>query len=251
MRRRMALALWLPAVTMVAWQTLASTGRLDPVFFPAPTTLARTAWEMLRHGDLLTQAKQTLARTFIGFTAGSSLGLACGLAMGGVPAVAASLEPAISAVYATPNLTLLPMLMIFFGVGDTAGIVLIATGCFLLLAVQALHAVRGVERCYVEMAANYGATRMGIVRRVYFPACLPAIFTGLQLGLGRALVIAVSVELVNGSSGLGGMIWMAWQTLSTERLYVGVAMTALLGVGFGAGLRRVQSRLVRWDRQAI
>ncbi len=245
--RKIALALWLPAAIMAIWQISASAGWLDPLFFPAPLTLLGTATAMAKDGDLLLQTRYTLGHVFIGFLPGSAAGIACGLLMGAIPALEDSFEPAISAIYSTPNLTLLPMLMMFFGVSDTAGIILIATGCFLLLAVHALHAVRGVERCYVEMAMNYGANRLDVIRKVYFPACLPGVFTGLRLALGRALVIAVSVEMVSASHGIGGMIWIAWQTLSIERLYVGILTAAVLGTAFALVLRRFQSWLIRWQ----
>jgi ABC-type nitrate/sulfonate/bicarbonate transport system permease component len=244
--KRAGLALWLPVAIVVVWQVLTSVGLLDALFFPAPSTLVSAAAKMLRHGDLIEQTNHTLGHTFIGFLAGSSAGLLCGLLMGGISAIEHSLEPLVSAVYATPNLTLLPLLMMFFGVGETPGIILIAIGCFILVAVHALDAVHRVNHCYVDLAANYGAARRAIFRKVYVPACLPGIFTGLRLALGRALVIAVSVELVSGSKGLGGMIWLAWQTLSTERLYIGVLTTAILGLVFSLTLRRLEGRLIPW-----
>jgi ABC-type nitrate/sulfonate/bicarbonate transport system permease component len=247
--KRAGLALWLPVALVVIWQILTSVQWLDPLFFPAPSTLVSVAWQMLRQGELTEQTLHTLGRMFIGFTAGSSAGLLCGLVMGSIPSVEASLEPLISAIYSTPNLTLLPLLMVFFGVGNTAGIILIATGCFILVATHALDAVRRVNHAYVEVAANYGANRVAILRKVYIPACLPGIFTGMRLAVGRALIIAVSVELVSPRDGLGSMIWLAWQTLSTERLYVGVLTTALLGLLFNIALRGLETRLIPWGRQ--
>src|ERR1043166_404671 len=184
--KKAALGLWLPLALLGVWELLTTLRVLDPLFFPAPSTLTTTAGQMLRHGDLIDQVRSTLGRMLIGFLAGSAAGLVCGLLMGGISAIGRSLEPLISAVYATPNLTLLPMLMLFFGVGDTAGLILIATGCFLLVTVHALDAVRRVNHHYIEMAANYGADRLAIFRRVYFPACLPGIATGIRRARGRA-----------------------------------------------------------------
>lgn len=244
--RKIGFALWLPAVIVLAWQILAFFKLLDPLFFPAPSTLLAATAQMLRHGDLIEQTDHTLGHMFIGFVAGSSIGMLCGLLMGGISAIEHLFEPWVAAVYSTPTLSLLPLLMIFFGVGETPGIILIGTGCFILVSVHALDALHRVNQRYVEMAANYGATRMAIFRKVYVRACLPGIFTGLRLALGRALVIAVSVELVTGSKGLGGMIWLAWQTLSTERLYIGVLTTAILGLTFNVTLRRLEARLIPW-----
>jgi NitT/TauT family transport system permease protein len=247
--RRAGLALWLPAALLAAWQILTSARWLDPLFFPAPSTILSAGWQMLQQGELAEQTFHTLVRMFIGFTAGSSAGLLCGLAMGSFSSIEGSFEPLISAVYSTPNLTLLPLLIMFFGVGDAAGIILVATGCFILVAIHALDAVRRVNRTYVELATNYGANRLAILRKVYIPACLPGIFTGVRLALGRALIIAVSVEMVSPRNGLGSMIWLAWQTLSTEKLYVGVLTTGFLGLLFNLTLRGVETRLIPWGRQ--
>lgn len=247
--QRAGLALWLPVTLVAIWQILTSVGWLDPLFFPAPSTLLSAAWQMLRQGELTKQTFHTLVRMFIGFAAGSSAGLLCGLVMGSISSVEASLEPMIAAIYSTPNLTLLPLLMMFFGVGDAAGIILVATGCFILVAMHALDAVRRVNHAYVELAANYGANRMAILRKVYIPACLPGIFTGMRLAVGRALIIAVSVELISPKDGLGSMIWLAWQTLSTEKLYVGILTTAFLGLLFNMTLRGLETRLIPWGRR--
>jgi NitT/TauT family transport system permease protein len=247
--KRAGLALWLPVALAGIWQILSTIGWLDPLFFPAPSTILAVAWQMLRRGELTEQISHTLFRTFIGFLAGSSAGLICGLVMGTISSVEGSLEPLISAIYSTPNLTLLPLLMMFFGVGDTAGILLIAIGCFILVATHALDAVRRVNHVYVDLAANYGANRAAILRTVYIPACLPGIFTGVRLAVGRALIIAVSVELVSPKNGLGSMVWLAWQTLSIEKLYVGVLTTAVLGLFFNVTLRGLESRMIPWGRR--
>jgi ABC-type nitrate/sulfonate/bicarbonate transport system permease component len=155
-------------------------------------------------------------------------------------------EPLVSALYSTPKLTLLPMLMLFFGVGDASRVFLIAASCFVLIAVHALDAVQSVDPVHVQVARNYGANRLAVFRKVYVPASLPMIFTGLRVALGRGLVITVSVELVTPSDGLGSMIWLAWQSFATERLYIGIILTALLGGIFHAGLRRLERGAIPW-----
>jgi NitT/TauT family transport system permease protein len=236
-----------PIVTLLGvWEALARTQVLDPLFFPPPSVLAATTVEVLRDGSLARHAAATLRRLAAGFLVGSLSGLACGLLMGGSVRLRHMLEPLVSALYSTPKLTLLPMLMLFFGVGEASRIFLIAASCFVLIAVHALDAVRSVDQVHVQVARNYGAHRLDLFRRVYFPASLPMIFTGLRIALGRGLVITVSVELLAPADGLGSMIWLAWQTFATERLYIGVLLTALMGGAFHAGLRRLERKAVPW-----
>jgi len=245
-RKRALWALAAPVVIVLAWQVLASAGILEPLFFPAPSALLSHAWEMLGSGELLGPVQATLARLFLSFVIGSLAGLVCGLLMGALAPLRYAIEPLVSALYATPKLTLLPMLMLFFGIGNTSRVIVVATSCFILVAIHALDAVRPIDRTYVEMASNYGADKMAILRKVYLPAALPQIFTGLRLALGTGLVMTISVELVVPSDGLGSMILLAWQTFATEKLYLGVFISAALGMLFHAALRRIEGYCIPW-----
>jgi NitT/TauT family transport system permease protein len=223
---------------------------LNALFFPAPSVLLSSGWEMLKSGELAVQVGATLSRMLIGSAIGMFGGLTCGLLMGAVGSVQRSLKPIVSALNSTPKLALLPMLMLFVGVGETARIVPIALTCFIVLAMHGLDAVRSVNRAYVELARNYGAGGRAMLRRVYLPASLPQVFTGLRLALGRALVLTVSVELVSSTNGIGSMIWMAWQTFSTDKLYIGVFTAAAFGALFHNGLEWLEARLIPWGNRA-
>jgi len=233
-----------------AWELLSRTELLDPLLFPPPSVLLAAAWGMLASGELPAQIRATMTRTLIGCLLGSLLGFITGLLMGGVRIVRWFLEPAVSALNSTPKLTLLPMAMLFLGIGDAARVALIAASAFIVLAIHAADAARSVQAGYVELAVNYGARRRDLLRRVYLPATLPQVFTGLRIALGRALVITVSVEIVGSSDGLGSMIWLAWQTLTTEKLYVGVLVTASIGTLLHWGLQRLEGLLLPWKGTA-
>jgi NitT/TauT family transport system permease protein len=188
----------------------------------------------------------TLARLFLGAGVGGFLGLACGLGMGAFDPLRRSLEPLVSALNSTPKLALLPMLIFLAGVNETSRIVPVALTSFVVLSLHGLDAVRGVNPVYLELARNYGAGRRALLRRVYLPASLPQVFTGFRVALGRALVITISVEIVSSNNGLGNMIWMAWQTFSTDKLYIGVITAAALGALFHNGLLKLEKRAIPW-----
>jgi ABC-type nitrate/sulfonate/bicarbonate transport system permease component len=237
---------WLFILTLAVWQAAAFAGALNPLFVPTPAVLFSSAATMIRSGELVANAAATLGRAVAGFTIGSMAGISAGLAMGSIRAVRQSLEPVVSALNATPKLSLFPLLMLVFGIGETARLSIIALSSFVITAIHALDAVRNIHPAWVDLARNYGARRRDLFGAVYLPACLPQVFTGMRLGLANALVLAISCELVNPSSGLGSLIWLAWQTFSTERLYVTILATALLGTGLHAGLRMCERRLVPW-----
>jgi NitT/TauT family transport system permease protein len=244
--KSVARVLWLPAVLLVAWQAAAALGWLDTLFFPAPSTIAAATVRMARTGELWGHLAATLSRMAGGLVIGSALGVPFGILLATVGRVRRAAEPFVSALNSMPKLTLLPMLMLFFGIGEAPRMMLIAAGCFLTMTIQSMDAVGGIHRAFVELAVNYGANRAALWRKVYVPSALPQVFTGLRLALGRALTLAVSVELVSSGKGLGSLIWSAWQTFSIDKLYVGVALAAALGMTLHLGLKRLETYLVPW-----
>ena len=245
MNRRLQ-SVWLFGLVLVIWEVASRTGLLDPLFFPPPTRVFAEGRRLISTGELPSQLGATLRRVLGGFALGAVAGLAVGIAMGCVAVVRKTLEPFVSALYTTPKMSLLPMVMLLFGVGDRSRLLLIAAASFLILVMQASDAIRGMNRSYVEVARNYGATRWMLVRKVYVMAALPQVFTGLRLAVGRALIVTISLEIISAQDGLGSMIWMSWQTFATEKLYLGVILTGVLGALCHSSLKRLEVMAVPW-----
>lgn len=237
---------WLVAALLAAWQIFSANHWVNPFFFPPPARVLRAAWEMTRNGELARELVATLGRYGWGALFGCAAGLLAGVVMGAAETARRAFEPILAALYSTPKITLLPLVMLIFGIGDASKIVLVATVTFIYLARQTVDAIRGIDRTYIEIARNYRADTLAIVRRVYVPAALPQIFTGLRIALTRSLVTAIALELVSGKDGVGAMIWLAWQTLATERLYVGILLAALLGVIIHRVLGYFETLIVPW-----
>lgn len=242
----LAQTLWLPALLLSIWQVAASNQWINPFFFPPPAKVLATAGSMAAGGELVSVLGSTLGRWAGGTAIGVLLGIVCGVLMGVSTAARRALEPFVAGLYSTPKLTLLPLLMLLMGLGDAPKVTLIALVGFIFLATQTLDAIRGVKPGYVEMARNYGAGRWALLRRVYLPAALPQIFTGLRIALSRSLVVSISLALVSGTNGIGALIWMSWETLATERLYVGILLAASLGILMHRGLAALEATLVPW-----
>ena len=241
-----AMAMLLPALGAAAWEAAVRWGALDPVFFPPPSEIARMAAQMWQSGELLTALLGTLRRALTGFFPGAAAGIVLGIAMGIAPAVRRIFASSVAGVYSMPKLALLPICLLILGVGEAARLALIALGAFLAMTMQVFDGVRAIDPGYLELAESYGASAWLRWRRVYLPGALPSIFTGARITFGRCLVVAISAELVMGSPGIGSMIWMAWQTFSTQRLYVSVLAAALLGLVSQTALRAAEDRLLKW-----
>ena len=242
---------WLPAavvaVALAVWEWRVRTGGLSALFFPAPSTIARTLVRLLTSGELATHLSATLSRLFLGFALGGLPGLILGLAMGWSRRLRAIIDPLIAATHPVPKIAVLPLIMIIFGIGESSKIVVVAVAVFFPMLINTMAGVRQISPIYFEVAKNYGASLFRVLTRVVVPGSLPLVLTGTRLGLNTALVLTIAVEVVSAQEGLGEMIWFAWETLRTEELYATLIVTAALGISFNLILQRLTARLVPWQ----
>jgi ABC-type nitrate/sulfonate/bicarbonate transport system permease component len=238
--------LLIPASLLIVWEMLADLSLLPQLFFPPPSALVRYAWHWIPQGELFHQAGISLRRLACGFVPGAILGIAWGILMGSSRWFSQMSAPWLRFSYATPKLTLLPLLMLFWGPEEPSKLVLIGLATFIMLALHTLDAVRTLSPAYLDLARIYGADQWAMVRRIYIPATLPLIFSGLRLSLGRAWIVALSAELLLPQDGLGGAIWMAGQFLATEKLYLYIISASALGWIQLEALTWLESRLIHW-----
>jgi ABC-type nitrate/sulfonate/bicarbonate transport system permease component len=246
MRRSKA---WIaPALLITIWQTASWAGLTNQMFFPPPSKLLAAAWRLTQAGVLQRHIAASVGRTLAAFFIGSASGIAFGLTLSLFGGLRNALKPLLSASLTIPKVTLLPLFMLLLGMGEPALIMPATATCFVVCALHALDAALGIDRHYVELARNYGAGRWEQVRYVFLPASLPRLFTGLRVALGAGLVLTLSTEMLISETGIGGMIWMGWQTLSIDNLLVGVLAAALLGLLFQTLLDKLELALIPWSR---
>lgn len=241
---------WAPLLIVLAlfagWEIGVYLGWLSALFFPAPTTIARTFVEQIRNGELIEAVWVTFGRLLLGLVSGGMVGLLLGAWMGWSRRVRLVVDPFVAAFHPIPKISILPLLMIVFGIGETAKILLVAITAFFPLLLNTMTAVRQINPLHLEVARHYGATGTKLLRRVILPASLPLMLTGVRLALNAALVMTVAVELLSAQKGLGATIWLAWQTLRTEELYVALFTTALIGIGFNRLLHWCERKFIHW-----
>jgi len=247
-RTELILSVASPLLVLVLWEVLVRSGTLNALFFPPPTFVFKTMYTMTLSGELPHQVGVSLRRVLLGFGLGAAPAVIIGLAMGWSSRVRAFVEPIIAATYPVPKIALLPMIMLIFGIGEMSKIVIIAVGAFFPAAINATAAVLGISPTYFEVARNFGAGPYRTFTRVVLPGSLPIVFAGLRLGVGVALLLVVAAEFVAAREGVGALIWLAWQTLRTEKLYAGVVTWAAIGVLSTRGLQWLERRIVRWAR---
>ena len=235
-----------PLALLGAWEWASAAGILREAFFPRPSTIAVHLARLTATGALWEHTSATLTRVAWAFGAAAILGVAVGLAMGLWRPVREGLDPIFAVVYPIPSILFLPLVSFLVPAGEVATIVTVAVTSFFLIALTTMHGVRQIDRLVVEAAVHYGAGGRRLFLSVLLPGALPHVFTGLRLGLGYALVVAVAVEIVAATRGLGALLWLSWQILKVEDMYATFVVIAALGAALSYGLAAVRRPLLPW-----
>lgn len=245
-----ALGWLLPLLLLAAWTLSSTRGWVAPQILPPPGRVAATLVEKLSSGELLTNLSISLLRVFVGFAIGGVLGGVLGVAMGLSRTVEEYLYPSFKAVSQVPVLAFLPLAMLLLGIGEPLKFAIIAQASVLPVALNVLSGIRAVPPAYVEVARAFEFTRPQLLRRVIFPACVPALFVGLRSALTQAWLSLVTVELLASSEGLGFMIVWGRQLFQLDLVLSAIVMVGLVGLALDKGLELLEARLLKWRPEA-
>lgn len=245
-RRDRLIGILSPFMLLAAWEAAALSGMLDIRFFPAPTTILQTLLKLLETGDLWTNTWASLQRLFWGFLLGGIPGLILGVIMGLSRALRAAVDPLIAATYPIPKSAILPLILLIFGLGEASKVVMVAIGVFYPVCINAIAGVLEINKIYLDVGKNFQAGRWQVFRTIALPGALPFIMSGVKLGVGMGLVLIAIAEMIGAKSGLGYMIWNAWEILAVEKMYVGLIIIAVIGYLFGLLLNELERWLIPW-----
>jgi len=231
---------------LTLWQALALAGWLPDYIVP-PHVIVREMARLLASGELLVHARDSLIRAYLGFVLGAGLGTILGLMAGTVRGVASFLNPLVSLTYPIPKVAVLPLFVVWFGIGDTSKVMIILLACFYPAFISALYGAGAVPPRYVWAARNTGAGRWRIFWRVIVPASAGHWFAGLRIGLALAFVLLFAAEMVGARSGLGFLIISAEASVRFDLMFVAIATIAILGFASDRLLEWVHRRLLHWE----
>ncbi|MCA9859175.1 MAG: ABC transporter permease [Thermomicrobiales bacterium] len=237
-----------PILLLLIWELISRSGRIDQRFWPAPSSLWDTTRTMVQDEDLFGEIWLTLERILAGFAMGAVPGIIIGLLMGISWPIRAFLMPIATAIYAIPKIALLPLVLIALGTGEMARWVIVALSIFFVVALSTMGGVLALDPIFTDVARNFGGNRWTLFRTVALPGSTPAIFTGLRLALGFALIVVVGTEFVRPNGGVGSLIWESYSILSIKKMYVGLIVTALMGWLLVLGLDLIERLVVPWRR---
>jgi ABC-type nitrate/sulfonate/bicarbonate transport system permease component len=242
----------LPAASVViflaAWEAIVRWRGIAPIFLPAPSSIAWYAWRMLADGSMERHLGVTLLRIFAGFLVAAVSGVALGLLMGMSRIVYRIADIWIAALYPLPKISLIPLLIIWFGTGETYRVVISAITAFFPIAMSTYAGIRQVDRGLIKAAQDLGASARQIQLKVVIPAALPSILSGLQLGMGVAIILIVAAEMIGGSSqsGMGYLLISAGQVMETEKVFAALVMLALMGAAIIKLQQWVDRKVAPW-----
>lgn len=238
-----------PLTLLLLWEFMAYIHVIDVRLLSCPSLILQAFIPLFLSGDLLYNTAVSVQRVLLGFLVGSLPGILLGISMGLSPVVRSAVEPMIAATYPIPKLALMPLILLIFGLGETSKIFTIAIGVFYLVVINTMAGVLHIDKIYLDVAKNFGASRKDFYLTVALPGALPMIFAGLKLGMGMALILIVAAELSAAKAGVGWMIWRAYDMFDIEQMFVALIMLSVLGYLFSLLLDSVERWFLPWKQQ--
>lgn len=238
-----------PIILLLIWFGFTSIGNINPLLLPSPIDVTRKMWELFTTGVVLKDLGSTCYRTLAGFICAGLIGIPLGLFVGYVRRVYYSFEFVIDFFRSMPSPVLVPITILFFGLGDASKIAIITFTCSLINLINSMYGVTQCKKVRVMVAKTMRATPMQIFRYVVFPNALPHIFVGLRLTLSLALILAVVTEMFTGTiNGLGRRIYDAHDTYSIAEMYACIIIIGIVGYVLNKGFIAIENRVIHWNR---
>jgi NitT/TauT family transport system permease protein len=238
---------WVALLLAIAlWQLAAGTGWINPLFLPAPSAIARAIYQLAASGALWQHLSYSIMRIGVGWMLGTAAGVVVGFAIG-LSALARSIGITfISALFPIPKIALLPLLILWLGIGEEPKIATIALGVFFSTAISVYSGVDNVPRNLIRMAQSFNVPFPTIVRRVIWPGALPSILAGFRITASVALLLVVSAEMIGAEYGIGAFVLQAGNLMQTDQLLAGVVILSVFGLAVGKLINVLEARLLHW-----
>ena len=247
-QRHEALVLGGGAVVLVLtiWQALWSAGKISPLFLSGPSAIAKQFWETLRHGTLLVDMGYSGLNFLVGFALALVSGVVIGVIVGWYRKARLLFDPFLNALYATPRIAMVPMIIIWFGVGMWSKVFIVFLSAFFPILVNTVGGIRAIDPDLLRAARAFCASDWQIFKTVAIPGSVPFILTGVRQGVALGLIGVVVGEMFGGSQGVGFMVAYGGQTFATDTLFVGVLIIAFAGILLTSLAERLERRFSRW-----
>ncbi|MCS0494757.1 ABC transporter permease [Ancylobacter sp. MQZ15Z-1] len=234
---------------LVIWQAVAASHVTSAFLLPSVVTVAERVWSDIASGTLAGKVGLTLYRALAGFLIATVAGVTVGLSMSILPVVRWFFDPLISVGFPTPKIALLPIFMLWLGLGDETKIAMITFACFFAITTNAYAGALGVERAFIWSAQMLGASRRQILTDIILPAATPQILTGMQIALPVSLISTLVTEMIMGGGGLGGGLLEASRYADSPGVFAAIVEIAAAGAIVINVMFALRKRLLRWHEE--
>ena len=246
-KRGLLLLSWFaPAMLVIVWELLARAGWLSPQVLPAPSKVVSTAIKLATTGSLLNDLGVSLLRAAAGFAIGGSVGFALGILVGFSRIAEAAIDRSVQMIRAIPFLAVLPLVIVWLGVGEAEKIFLVALGVTFPIYINTTLGIRQIDPKLIELGRIQGLSSFELIRRIVLPGALPSILTGVRYALATAWLALVVAETIGAQSGIGFLAMDAREFLRTDVIVLTIVIYALIGVAADAIARLLERRLLAW-----
>ena len=237
-----------PLTLLVVWQLLASYGLINRRFVSSPLDVLASLWALAVSGQLTQHLGISLWRASFGLLAGAGAGLGAGIFAGLSQRGEDAIDSTIQAIRTLPFLGLVPLFILWFGLGETSRVLLVAMGAFFPVYLNVFKGIRSVDDRLIELGHSYRLSRFALLRDIIFPAAIPSFLVGLRYAIGISWLSLVVAEQINSSSGLGWLIVQANELAQTSVIMTALAIYAVIGVLADIIVRLIERRALRWQR---
>jgi len=231
-------------VVLGAWELVGR--QIDPLFMSYPTAVAEAAVRLTKSGELPTALVSSLSTLALGFAIAAVLGVLAGLLIGRYRTVEVATDWLVNALYATPLVAVVPLVILWFGLGFSAKLFVVVLLAIFPVLINTASGVRNVPPALIDVGTGFAASEWQVFTKVILPASLPYTMTGLRLGVGRAIIGMVVAEFFTAITGLGALVVKYGNQFDTASMLVPVLVLMVLGVGLTAGLRQAEARIAPW-----
>lgn len=236
----------IPVLILLFWQWGASWGWISARTLPAPFDVLKAFIRLVKSGELMDHMQVSFERASIGFAIGGGIGFLLGLVNGMFPVASRLLDSTVQMIRNIPHLALIPLVILWFGVGEEAKIFLVALGVMFPIYINTYHGIRQVDGSYIEMAKVYGLNTWELFWHVILPGALPSIFVGLRFALGFMWLTLIVAETIAANAGIGYMAMNAREFMQTDVVVLGILLYALLGKGADVIAHLLEKSLLKW-----
>lgn len=245
--RSRSAAAWIAfALVLMLWQGALSGGLVNPVFLPSPLNILFALRDLTVSGELWRHLSISLLRIGGGWALGTVAGLAIGIAMGLYSLARSVGLPFVSALFPIPKIALLPLLILWLGIGEPSKVATIALGVFFPTVIATFSGVDSVPRGLIRMAQSFNMPFSAILAKIVLPGAMPGIISGFRISASTALLLVVAAEMIGAQEGIGAFVLAAGNLMQTDQLMAGVTVLSILGLIVGGLLSLLERRLLRW-----